>query len=46
LADYTLRGIDDGLWRSVKSLAALKGVTIKDLIIELLKEAVKKQDNK
>ena len=42
MADYILRGIDDKLWREVKAVAALQGVSIKDLIIKLLKREVKK----
>ena len=41
--DYTLKGIDDNLWRQVKSLAALKGVSIKDLITQLLTKEIKKE---
>ena len=42
MADYILRGIDDKLWREVKAVAALQGVSIKDLIIKLLEREVKK----
>ena len=41
MASYTLRKIDDQLWRQVKSLAALKGKTLKDFILDLLRQAVK-----
>ena len=42
MADYILRGIDDKLWREVKAVAALQGVSIKDLIIKLLEREAKK----
>lgn len=41
-ATYILKGFDEDLWRKVKSLAALRGMTIKDLIIDLLEKEVKK----
>ena len=42
MTSYILREVDEKLWRKVKSLAALRGMTIKDLIIELLEKEVKK----
>ena len=42
MADYILKGIDDKLWRKVKAVAALQGVSIKDLIIRLLEREAKK----
>ena len=42
MADYILKGIDDKLWREVKAIAALQGMTVKDLIIKLLEIEVKK----
>ena len=42
MADYILKGIDDKLWRKVKAVAALQGVSIKDLIIKLLERETKK----
>jgi len=42
LGTYILKDIDEGLWRKVKSLAALRGITIRELIIELLEKEVKK----
>ena len=44
MADYTLQGIDSRLWRKVKALAAIKGITIKQLIINLLTEAITKTE--
>ena len=41
MAAYTIREIDDELWRKVKALAALRGLSIKDFIIDLLKKEVK-----
>jgi hypothetical protein len=42
MADYILKEIDDKLWREIKALAALRGKTIKGLIIELLEKEVRK----
>ena len=42
MADYILKGIDDQLWREVKAVAALQGMSIKDLIIKLLEKEAKK----
>lgn len=36
MADYTLKQIDKQFWQRVKAHAALKGVSIKQLIINLL----------
>ncbi len=38
---YTLRGIDPMLWRQVKSAAALKGMTVREFILDVLRKAVK-----
>lgn len=43
MTDYTLRKIDPKLWHQVKILAAKKAVTIKALIINLLKQEVEKE---
>jgi len=42
MADYILKGIDDQLWRKVKAVAALQGISVKDLIIKLLEKEVQK----
>lgn len=42
MASYTLKNVSDKLWKSVKKLAIDKGVTIQALIVDLLKEAIKK----
>ncbi len=42
VGSYTLKEVDDKLWRKVKSLAALRGMTIKELILDLLEREVKK----
>jgi predicted HicB family RNase H-like nuclease len=42
MADYILKGIDDKLWRKVKAVAALQGISVKDLIIKLLEKEAKK----
>jgi hypothetical protein len=42
MADYYLKGIDDQLWREVKAVAALQGMSVKDLIIKLLEKETKK----
>lgn len=34
---YLLRGIDPELWRRVKSKAAREGVSLRDLILRLLR---------
>jgi predicted HicB family RNase H-like nuclease len=39
---YTLKGIDPGLWRLVKSAAALKGQTLNEWILEVIRKAVKR----
>jgi len=38
MADYTLKNIDKEFWRKVKTHAASMGLTIKSLIIMLLKK--------
>jgi predicted DNA-binding ribbon-helix-helix protein len=42
MADYILKGIADKLWREVKAVAALQGMTVKALIIKLLEKETKK----
>jgi len=42
MADYILKGVDDKLWREVKATAALRGMTVKELIIRLLEKEVNK----
>ncbi len=42
MADYILKGVDDKLWREVKAIAALQGMTVKDLIIKLLEKETRK----
>ncbi len=43
---YTMKDMPDhGFWKRVKVLAATKGVTIKQLILNLLSEAIKDNDN-
>jgi hypothetical protein len=42
MADYYLKGIDDKLWRKVKAVAALQGMSVKNLIIKLLEKETKK----
>jgi len=43
MASYTLKGVDNKLWKEVKILAIKKGTTIQELIVELLEKAVKQQ---
>jgi len=38
-----LRGIDENLHRSLRILAALKGVTLKDLIVKILEDYLEGQ---
>jgi len=42
MTSYILREVDGKLWRKVKAIAALRGMTIKELIIDLLEKEVKK----
>jgi hypothetical protein len=42
--NYILRDIDDELWKKVKSQAALEGVTVKEVILGLLRAYVLKED--
>ena len=42
MANHILRRIDDKLWREVKAIAALQGMSVKDLIIKLLERETKK----
>jgi predicted HicB family RNase H-like nuclease len=42
MADYILRDVDDKLWRKIKAVAALQGMSVKDLIIKLLEKEAKK----
>ena len=39
---YTLTGIDPALWRQVKAAAALKGMTIREWILDTIRRAVKR----
>ena len=41
MASYNLKDVNDKLWKEVKILAIKKGVTIQELIVELLEKAVK-----
>ena len=41
---YTIRGIDPQLWRQVKSAAALEGVTIRQYILNALRERTSQQE--
>ena len=43
MVDYTLKKMSKADWRDVKILAAKKEKTIKCLIIDLLREAVKEE---
>jgi hypothetical protein len=36
VADYIIRDIDDEMWRTVKSKAALEGTTVKDILLNLI----------
>ncbi len=39
---YTLTRIDPALWRQVKAAAAIKGMTIREWILDTIRKAVKK----
>ena len=41
MASYNLKDVNDNLWKEVKILAIKKGVTIQELIVDLLEKAVK-----
>jgi hypothetical protein len=41
MASYNLKDVNDKLWKEVKILAIKKGVTIQELIVDLLEKAVK-----
>jgi uncharacterized protein (DUF1778 family) len=38
MPDYLIRGIDAEFWKQVKAAAALEGQTIKDFVLEALKD--------
>lgn len=44
MGTYILKDIDENLWRKVKSYAALQGISIKELILELLEEEIERLD--
>jgi hypothetical protein len=44
MPDYLLRNIPSDLWRQVKSVAALEGVTIRELILNALTERTNQED--
>ncbi|MGO8988746.1 MAG: hypothetical protein ACLQGU_04265 [bacterium] len=46
MAIYTLKDIPDDLWREARKKAIDEGVTMKDLLIRLLDEWIKKKKNK
>jgi hypothetical protein len=39
---YTLKEIPPDLWRQVKAAAALKGVTVREFILDVLRKAVQR----
>ena len=44
MASYTLKNVDNNLWKQVKKLAIDKGLTIQALIVKLLQRAIKGND--
>jgi len=44
--DYRLTKIDKDFWRKVKSLAALKDISIRELIFLALEEYIKRYEGK
>lgn len=42
MLSYTIRDIDPELWRKFKSDAALKQLTIRELLLQLIKASVKR----
>lgn len=45
MKSYVIRDIPDDLWIEVKVLAARRGVSIRELILELLEKETKKSDD-
>jgi hypothetical protein len=41
LSSYIIRGIPGELWRRVKAKAALEGVSVREVILRLLKDYAK-----
>lgn len=41
MPDYLLRDVPDDLWRQVKATAALKGESIRDVLLRLLRAYTK-----
>ena len=39
--DYILRNVDEMVWRGVKAYAAVEGLTIRDLLLQLIWEKIK-----
>lgn len=46
MADYLLKKVDNKLWKEIKKLAIDKGVTVKRLILDLLKAELKANKNR
>ncbi len=42
---YTLKDIPDDLWREARKKAIDKNITMKDLLIQLLREWLEKKDH-
>ena len=42
MADYILKNVDDKLWHKIKVLVAMRGTTIRKLILDLLEKELKK----
>ncbi len=43
---YLLRDIDKNLWAKVKSISYVRGVSIRDVIVQELEEFVKREEQK
>ncbi len=41
--NYTIKNFDDNIWKKFKSKCALEGGTIKDKLLQLIKEYVSKK---
>lgn len=39
--NFMLKGIDEALWRKVKSAAALQGLTVSEWILKQIRKAVR-----
>lgn len=43
MATYTIKDFDDSLWRKFKAKCAMEGISIRDKLIQLIREFVEKK---